>query len=43
MDEKLGEVLDALEEHDTDLAESLMMAHLADISRSLLAALGGIE
>ena len=33
----------ALEDHDTDLAESLMLAHLADISRSLLEALGGIE
>lgn len=33
----------ALEQHDADLAESLMLAHLADISRSLLDALGGIE
>lgn len=33
----------ALEDRDTDLAESLMLAHLADISRSLLDALGGIE
>ena len=36
-------LVDALEEHDADLAESLMMAHLADISRSLLDALGGIQ
>lgn len=35
-------LVDALEDHDADLAESLMMAHLADISRSLLDALSGI-
>ena len=33
----------ALETHDADLAESLMLAHLAEISRSLLEALSGIE
>lgn len=36
-------LVDALEEHDADLAESLMLAHLADISRSLLDALGGLD
>ena len=36
-------LVDALEDHDADLAESLMLAHLADISRSLLDALGGLE
>lgn len=35
-------LVDALEDHDADLAESLMMAHLADISRSLLDALSGM-
>ena len=35
-------LVDALEDHDADLAESLMMAHLADISRSLLEALSGM-
>ena len=33
----------ALETRDADLAESLMLAHLAEISRSLLEALSGIE
>lgn len=36
-------LVDALEEHDADLAESLMLAHLADISRSLLDALSGLD
>ena len=36
-------LVDALEDHDADLAESLMLAHLADISRALLEALGGLE
>ncbi len=33
----------ALENGDADLSEALMLDHLADISRSLLDALGGVE
>ena len=35
-------LVSALEDHDADRAESLMMAHLTEMSRSLLEALGGI-